>query len=148
VLAAFAVLLLGSIAGCGEEGVAEDATVSVYVGAALCGEAKEELGRRGSRLGQLRLRVVCVDDAGRAGESRLAAIGAAARLAVEDSTSIAYIGSADPTSTRFSEPILEEAGIPRISSSSGKAATAHLLKALKRTGDPVNPRESLLDELQ
>ena len=122
--------------------------MSVYVSAPLCAEAKRELVRSGGRAGDLRLRVVCVDDSGSRGESRLAAIGAAARQATEDSSSVAYIGTTDPTAIRFSEPILEEADIPRISTSSGKAAAARLLRTLNRVDDSGSLRESLADELQ
>ena len=128
--------------------MAEDATVSVYVSAPLCAGAKEELARRGGRSGDLRLRAVCVDDGGSRDESRLAAIGAAARQATEDSSSIAYIGTTDPVAVRFSEPIFEEADIPRISADSGEASMTRLLRALQRTDDSGSLRESLADELR
>jgi hypothetical protein len=135
--------LLLAAAGCGApEGVEEGATVSIYVSDALCGEAKREIDRQGSRVGAVRLRTICVEDG-----SRLAAIGAAARRATEDSASVAYIGTPDPTAVRFSEPILEEAGIARISASSGDAGAARLLRALRRADTSESLRESLLEEL-
>lgn len=143
-----ALALLLAVAGCGDEGVAEDATVSAYVSAPLCVEAKHELARTGPNVGEVRVRAVCVEDVGVPGQSRLAAIGAAARRASEDSSAIAYIGTPDPTAIRFSEPILSEADIPRISSNSGKAAATRLLRALRRAGDAGSLRETFSEELR
>jgi hypothetical protein len=140
--------LLAVAAGCGDEGVAENATVSVYVSAPLCAAAKREVARSDGRAGDVRLRVACVDDVGGSGESRLAAIGAAARRATEDSSAVAYIGTPEPAATRFSEPILDEADIPRISASSGDAGMARLLRALRRADGSGSLRESLRDELR
>lgn len=146
--AATAACFLLVAAGCGEgEGVAEDAIVSVYVSAPLCDGAEQELARSGGEAGDLRVRAVCVDDSGRGGPG-LAAIGGAARRATEDSTTIGYIGTPDPVAARFSEPILEEADIPRISASSGAAGMSQLLGALRRAGDSGSLRESLGDELR
>ncbi|HEX2096069.1 MAG TPA: hypothetical protein VHF50_01720, partial [Solirubrobacterales bacterium] len=131
-------VLLG---GCGEEGVEEDAVLSVYISAPLCPEAKEELDSRGGRAGEFRLRVLCVDDLGATPRARLTAIGAAARRATEDSAAVAYVGSANPVSVRFSEPILEEADVARISSGSGSAAMRELLRTLERGEAGVPPRE-------
>jgi len=134
--------------GCGDSGVAEDATVAVYVSAPLCGEAERELERQGTRVAGVAVRVVCVDDTGTRGESRLAAIGAAARRATEDSSSIAYIGTPDPLAADFSEPILEAADVPRLPASSGKAAMKRLLKALRNADTSGSLRESLREELR
>lgn len=120
--------------------------MSVYVSAPLCREAQQSLARGGGRAGDLRVRAVCVGDTG-TGDSRLAAIGAAARRATEDSTAIAYIGTSDPTAIRFSEPILEEADIPRVAASSGAVGMERLLSALKGADDSGSLRESLSDEL-
>lgn len=120
----------------------------MYVSAPLCAEAGEALDSASSRVGDLRLRAVCVDESAERGESRLAAIGAAARRATEDSSSIAYIGTPDPTAVRFSTSILEEAGIPRIATSSGKAGMRVLLRTLRSSDDPSSPRESLFEDLQ
>jgi hypothetical protein len=148
-MAVCGLLVAAVVAGCGDEaGVAEDATVSVYVSAPLCAEAERELVRQGNQAGDLRLSAVCVDDTGGPGDSRLAAIGASARRATEDSTAIAYIGTPDPTAIRFSEPILEEADIPRIAASLGAAGMARLLGALQRVDDSGSLRESLSGELQ
>jgi hypothetical protein len=143
-------LLVAAVAvGCGDEaGVADSATVSVYVSAPLCADAKSELARQGNRANDLRLRAICVDDVGGTGDARLAATGASARRATEDSTAIAYIGTLDPTAVRFSEPILEEADIPRISTDSGTAAMDKLLRALEEADDSGSLRESVTDELR
>ncbi|HEX5763543.1 MAG TPA: hypothetical protein VFY04_10560 [Solirubrobacterales bacterium] len=121
--------------------MAEDAVLSVYVSQPLCAEAKEELDRRGGRAGGYRLRAVCVDDTGSDGIARLAAIGGAARRATEDSATIAYVGATDPTAIRFSKPILEEAGVSRISTNSGSASMRRLLRALRHGEAGVAPRE-------
>jgi hypothetical protein len=92
------------------------------------------------------VRAICVNDSG--GGSRLAAIGAAARRASEDSSSVAYIGTPDPVAVRFSEPILEEAGIARISTNSGTAGMRTLLQALRRADTSSSLRETLFDELE
>jgi len=147
-LAAAAALAAMSLAGCGEAGVGADAKLSVYVSAPLCAEAREALAGARSRAGDYRLRAVCVDDARGSGATRLAAIGAAARRATEDSATIAYIGAADPVAVRFSEPILEEADVPRISSPSGRSGAERLLRALRRAGDSGSLRETLAEELR
>jgi hypothetical protein len=141
-------LVAGLLAGCGgPEGVAHDAVLNVYVSVPLCTEAKRALAAADGRAGEVRVRAVCVEDAGRGGGSRLAAIGAAARRASEDSSSVAYVGTADPVAVRFSEPILDEAGIVRISARSGTAATEGLLEAIRRSGDATSLREAVYDRL-
>lgn len=120
--------------------------MTAYVSAPLCAEAKRVLAQAGGRAGDVRVRAVCVDDAGADG-SRLAAIGAAARRASEDSTSVAYLGAPDPVAVRFSEPILEEAGIARISNRSGAIAMESLLRAIRRSGDAASLREAVYDRL-
>lgn len=121
--------------------------LSVYVSQPLCAEAKEGLDRRGGRAGDYRLRAICVDDTGRTSSGRLAAIGAAARRATEDSATIAYLGTLDPVAVSFSVPILEAADITRISARSGERAVARLLRALRRAEGSGSLREALADEL-
>jgi hypothetical protein len=77
----------------------------------------------------------------------LAAIGANARRATEDSTTVGYIGDPDPAASRFSRPILDAAGIAQLSNLSGAAAMSKLLKALRRVDDPTSLRDSVFDEL-
>jgi hypothetical protein len=131
-----------AIPGCGDEGVTQGATASVYVVAPLCSEASKELNRNGPRAGDVRLRVKCLPKAG-----DLTAIGAGARRATEDSTTIAYVGTRDPTAIRFSETILEEAGIAQLSTSSGAAAMDQIIHAVDEAGDTSNLRESVRDGL-
>ncbi|HEX8689931.1 MAG TPA: hypothetical protein VF729_06790 [Solirubrobacterales bacterium] len=95
-------------------------------------------------MADVRVRAVCVDDSGSRG-SRLAAIGAAARRASEDSSSVVYLGTTEPVAVRFSEPILVEAGIARISSHSGAAAMEGLLRTLRGNGDVASPREAVYE---
>lgn len=121
--------------------MAEDATLSVYVSDSLCAEARQALAEAGGHAGDFRLRAVCVADEAGAGDARLAAIGAAARRATEDSAAVAYIGTRDRTALRFSEPILEEAGVARISTSSGSASMRRLMQELGRGEPGVPPRE-------
>ncbi len=126
--------------------MAENAVLAVYVSKPLCAEARRALAATDGRAGQVRVRAICVDDSG-GGSSRLAAVGAAARSASEDSSSVAYIGTPDPIAVRFSEPILEEAGLARVASGSGAAAMRKLLRAIRRSGDAGSLREAVYDRL-
>lgn len=145
--AAVAVLIsVPAFGGCGEEGTTEGATLSVYVSRPLCAGARQALREDGPRAGEFRLRAVCVDDTGGSGGTRLAAIGAAARRATEDSTAIAYVGTRDPIAIRFSEPILEAADVARISAGSGRAAVDRLRRALGRA-EGADPRASIAEML-
>ena len=131
-VAAWAVLA----AGCGAaEGVDKGATVAVYVSGPLrgpegsagrdqCEEAVRELQRHGARAGQVRVRLRCLDSAAEGGKWTLASVGANARRATEDSTTVAYIGEPSPRATRFSSTILEAAGIAQVSAMSGGPAMA------------------------
>ena len=104
-------LLLAVLAGCGEEsGVADGATVTAYVAAPLCGEAKLELEREGARAGEVRVRLFCLETTGGAGGVDLATVGENARRASEDSTAVGYL-EAPGRAARFATPILETAGI-------------------------------------
>ncbi len=131
-------------AGCGEGGgVSAGATVSAYVVAPLCGGAKRELTRAGGQAGDIRVRAVCLANARSGDRLSLAQIGANVRRATEDSTAVAYLEPPDPAAKRFSDPILESAGIPRIASNSGAAAMARLLRAIRETGGSGSLREAV-----
>lgn len=137
-----------AIAGCGESaGVSEGATVRVYAVGALCPEAERELVRGGREAGDVRIRVVCLPS-GEGDRLDLARIGANARRATEDATAIGYIGEPTRSATRFSEPILEEAGIAQLTEISGAAAMRKLLHAVDEAGDSGSLRESVDDELR
>jgi hypothetical protein len=137
------------VAGCGaSEGVAEDATVSVYVAASLCAEANSELAREGGRAGDVRVRVVCLPSAERGKRLDLATIGANARRATEDTSTVGYIGEPTRAATHFSEPILESAGVPQLPGSSGAAAMKKLLKAVAEADTSGSIRESVSKDLR
>jgi hypothetical protein len=144
-ITAVAVLLL-AIAGCGDEGVAEGAVVTVYVSAPLCAEAERALGRSGQP-DSVRVRIICLADAEDPGRLDLATIGSNARRAVEDSRTVAYIGDPTAPATRFSRPILEEANIAQLPEVSGSVAMSRVLRAIERAGDSGSPRESVHDAL-
>jgi hypothetical protein len=122
--------------------------VSVYAATPLCGEAKSELARDGGRAGDVRVRVVCLPRAESSRKLELAQIGANARQATEDSSAIAYIGEPTRAASRFSEPILETAGIAQLSQTSGAAAMNKLLQAVDEAGDSGSLRASVNDALQ
>lgn len=141
--------LLVAVAGCGENrGVAAGADVSVYVAGALCAEAKRELARSGEEAGDVRVRVTCLPSAESKGKLDLATIGANARRATEDATAIGYIGEPTRAASRFSEPILEEAGIAHLAQISGTAAMEKLLRAVDEAGDSGSLRESVYGTLE
>jgi branched-chain amino acid transport system substrate-binding protein len=136
-------------AGCGEGGgVAKGAVVSVYVAAPLCAEAERELARDGGRAGDVRVRVICLSSAESSRKLDLATIGANARRATEDATTIGYIGEPTRAASRFSEPILESAGIAQLSDISGAAGMTKLLRAVDEAGDSASLRASVNDALE
>jgi hypothetical protein len=140
--------LLG-IAGCGESaGVSEGARVSVYVAAPLCAEAERELVRDGGGAGDVRVRVVCLPSAESSQKLDLARIGANARRATEDATAIGYIGEPTRSASRFSEPILDAAGIAQLTETSGTAAMRKLLRAGDDASSSGSLRASVNDELE
>lgn len=135
-----------AVGGCGGgEGVSADATVTAYVAAPLCLEAQRELARQGGA-GDLHVKAICLPNARSASKLNLATVGANARRATEDSTTVGYLEASDPRIARFTHPILETASIAWISSSSGKAAMAKLLKTI-RNSDTGSLRESIREEL-
>jgi ABC-type branched-subunit amino acid transport system substrate-binding protein len=73
------------------------------------------------------VRVSCLPSAEGARGLDLAQIGANARRATQDSAAIAYIGEPTHAASRFSEPILEAAGITQLSGMSGAQAMRKLL---------------------
>jgi hypothetical protein len=142
-------LVLAFVAGCGDGGVADDATATVYVAAVACNQAERALEDEGGGVGSLRLRIVCVPAVERAGRFDLAQIGANARRAVEDSAAIAYIGEVEPHANRFAAPILEEAGIAQLPNMSGSKAMRKLFPAIEEALDADRSlRESVDDALR
>ncbi|HET8863071.1 MAG TPA: hypothetical protein VFM94_07465 [Solirubrobacterales bacterium] len=134
--------------GCGQNvGVDEGATVSVYVAALLCAEAERELARRGAEVGDVNVHAICLPRAESGSKLDLAAIGANARRATEDSRSIAYIGEPTRAASRFAEPILDEAGIAQLSQLSGTRAMHKLLEAVDQADSSTSLRASVLEDL-
>jgi hypothetical protein len=135
------------MAGCGGgEGVSKDATVAAYVEAPLCAAAKRELLSQDGRAGDLRVRAVCLAKARSHAKLNLATLGANARRATEDSTTVAYLEASDPAAARFTRPILEAAEVPWIASSSGATAMRRLLELIE-SADTGSLRQSLREEL-
>lgn len=132
-------VVLGAIAGCGEGGAAGGATVSVYAAAPLCREAGKRV-----RAGDITVRVVCLPPVGKTGEVDLAAAGADARRATEDSTSVAFLEAPGPAA-EFSRPVVESADIAWIETSSASTAMHRIVSALE--GDSSSPRKAVLDEV-
>jgi hypothetical protein len=144
---ALALLALGvGASGCGEEGVSSGATVRVYVAASLCAEAQRETERRGAKAGEVEVQVECLDRAESGGRLDLATIGANARRATEDSSSIAYVEPPSPAN-RFSRTILEEAGIAWTTATSGASAIQRILNAVSEA-DTNSLRNSVREALE
>jgi hypothetical protein len=143
---ALALLALGAgVGGCGAAGVSNGATVSVYVEAPLCAGAESALAREGDTAGDVRVHAVCLPTPRHGTRLDLAAVGADARRASEDSTTIAYLRPAGPAG-RFSQPILESAGIATISGSSGATAMVRLLHVVAEA-DSSSLRDSIREAL-
>jgi hypothetical protein len=142
-----AAVSLVAVSGCGgAEGVQAGATVRAYVVPPLCAGAEAELRRENGRAGDVRVEAVCLPSVEAKGQLDLATVGANARRATEDSTTVAFLeppGKADA----FAHPILEAAEVPWIVTSSGKAAMARLLRAIEEAGGSGSLRASLQEEL-
>lgn len=115
-VAALLVAPAAAAIGCGGEPPA-DAALTVYVsmpdtaeGRQVTAGAEEALAQSGGEAGGVEIRAVGLRAPGDA-----AGIGANARRAVEDSTSIAYIGELDSTSTLTSLPITNDARLLQVS---------------------------------
>jgi hypothetical protein len=106
--------------------------VTAYAAAPLCGGARRAARERADV--SVRVRVVCLASSRGGARLDLAAIGADARRATEDSTAIGYLEGHEPAAARFTHPILESAGIAWIQSRSGGAAMARLLRAVGAAG--------------
>jgi branched-chain amino acid transport system substrate-binding protein len=144
--------------GCGEAaGVSDGATVHVYVSVPLsgpqaaagrqsCAAAKRALVRNGGEAGDLKVQSTCLNSAaGKDTPWNLAAAGVNARRAVEDSSTVAYIGELDPAATRFSRTILEAAEIGQLPPTADEAAMNRVLKLIATNSS--TPRESIFESL-
>jgi hypothetical protein len=143
--------------GCGEEGAAEGARVTVYLSASmtgpeaatgrrLCAEAREQAAQGRGDV-ELRLQVICLTASGPSGEWSLAQVGANARAATEDSTTVAYVGEPAAAARRQSGPILEAAEIAQLGGSGGHQAIARVQAALDE-GDASDPRAAVFDAVE
>jgi hypothetical protein len=142
------VALLAAVSGCGgAEGVEAGATVTAYVVPPLCAGAESELRGKGGSAGDVRVEAVCLPTVQSGKQLDLTAVGADARRATEDSTTVAYLEPPGPAA-RFTHPILESAEIPWIVSSSGKAAMTQLLRAIDGASSSGSLRASVSDQLR
>ena len=116
--------------------------MTVYAGVPVCAAAKAELAHSGPQAGSVRVRLFCTRPVETKGRLDLAAAGADARRAVEDSRTIGYIEARGPV-TPFIRPILEEPEIALITDSSGAHGMAKVLDALRSRGDSETPREAV-----
>ena len=141
------------VVGCGEGGAASGGTVRVYVsaplqgaeaaaGKRLCAGARDEATKTGDQVEDLKLEVVCLDAADGTGHWTLARVGANARRATEDSTTVAYIGEPDPQAREQSRPIVAAAEIAEIGGTSGRDAVAKVIAAISE-GDESEPRQDV-----
>jgi hypothetical protein len=155
VAALLALAIAVGVAGCGEdEGVEEGATVTVYGEKPLCerpGVAMVSTDGGGS----LAVKFVCLPAArgpelgqgvGGGRQIDLATAGANARRATEDSTTVAYLSSADPALNRFTRPILEAAGIGWMTAADQQAAERRLGQIVA-AADPDSLRADVREQL-
>lgn len=133
------------VIGCGEGGVGSGATVSVYVARPLCSAAEGELANEGKRVGDVKVRIVCLPPVQRRGRADLATAGANARRATEDSTDVAFLEATGPAAD-FTESIVEAADIAWLESSDGATAMHQVLEALEERGSS-SPRQAVLDQV-
>jgi hypothetical protein len=108
--------------------------VDVYVGASLCGAAKSELGSHGPEAGHFTVAVKCLAGSEKAGGgTELATVGSNARLATEDTSSVAML-EGPGASNKFARPILESANVPLLVAPSGRAGMRRVLEAVEGAG--------------
>jgi branched-chain amino acid transport system substrate-binding protein len=147
------VALFSIAVGCGEGGAEAGARVTVYVsaplhgaeagaGRRLCEGARAAAARSGGEIEDLELAVVCLDAAGETGRWTLAQVGANARRATEDSTTVAYVGEPDSQARKQSRPIVAAAEIAELGGLSGKAAVEKAVAAI-REGNASEPRSAV-----
>ena len=125
VLVAAGALLLALVGGCGSSKETGDARLTVYLSAPLTGSAADEgkavvIGARNAlaaadeRAGGVRVEVKTLDVADGEAPWSPANAAANARSAVQDSTSIAYLGELESGATRTSLPVTNDAEILQI----------------------------------
>jgi len=154
VLCLFGVLALG-VAACGEEeeeggggGTAEGTELTIYSSLPLQGTSKDQseavidgemlaLKQAGDKIGKYTIKYESLDDstAQNPGTADEAQTADNARKAVQDPTTIFYLGEFNSGGTKVSLPILNKAGIPQISPSN----TAVGLTTDEPGADPGEP---------
>ena len=147
--AALALVALAA-AGCGSgSGVEEGASVHVYVGHELCPQARGPLFEALGQAGEVEVRLVCLRPVGEPGEGRidLAAQGANARRASEDSAAVAFL-EAPGKPAEFARPIVAGAGIAFVTAADGAAGMERVLRAIEEAGSSGSPREKVRDALE
>lgn len=150
------VLLAVGVAGCGEEeGVAAGASVAAYAEGPLCeGATNQEVEVKRPGGDSLKARIICLPDprgpqlSQGVGGRRidLATVGANARRATEDSTTVAFLQTRDPGVNRFTEPILEAAGIGWVTATD-RADAMRQLSSLLMEADPSSLRADVREAL-
>jgi hypothetical protein len=144
-LSACALVVLSAVfTGCGEGGVSNGATVSVYVAKPLCAGAEGELAKEGKRVGDVLVRIVCLPPVQLRGRANLATAGANARRATGDSTTVAFFEASGPTA-KFTESIVKAADIAWVETSDGATAMRSVLHALADNSN--SPRSSVREAL-
>jgi hypothetical protein len=147
---AAAALLLAAVGsgvvGCGG-GDASGATVTVYVAAPLCAAAKADLASQGPAVGDFHVVARCLAPSERPGGGvDLSTNGSNSRRATEDTRSVATLEPPGP-GNKFARAILESAGVPLVTSPSGKAGMTRIIKAVEGAGSS-NVRESVQGTLE
>ncbi|HXF31664.1 MAG TPA: hypothetical protein VN522_09080 [Solirubrobacterales bacterium] len=147
VAAALLVVALGvGVVGCGGSDAA-GATVTVYVAAPLCAAAKADLASHGPTAGHFKVTARCLAPSERPGGGvDLATNGSNSRRATEDTSSVATLERPGP-GNEFARAILESAGIPLVTSSSGETGMTRIIKAVEGAGSS-NVRESVQGTLE
>jgi branched-chain amino acid transport system substrate-binding protein len=142
-------VLAALAAGCGSEGGSVEGPVTVYVSLPLTGPraadgqdaadgARLALEQAGGRAGDLEVTAEFLDDArGRAWDP--VAVGENARTAVQDSSTVAYIGELDSEPTRGSLPITNEAGIAQVSPGAGAVDLTRVAEGYPGSPDSHRP---------
>jgi hypothetical protein len=122
-----------ALAGCGG-GDAPGATVTVYVAAPLCAAAKADLASHGATAGHFKVAISCLAPSERAGGGvDLATNGSNSRRATQDTSAVATLEPPGP-GNKFAQAILESAGIPLVTTSSGKAGMTRVIDAVEDAG--------------
>lgn len=135
-----------AVAGCGGGG-SDGATVSVYVAQPLCAAAKSELSSHGPTAGHFEIAARCLAPSERPGEGvDLAADGANSRRATQDTSTVATLEMPGP-GNKFTRSILESAGIPLVTASSGASAMKRVIEAVESAGTG-SVRESVRGTLE